>query len=99
MGVLLLFKEKLRQLLPPDSNEGLRKEGLRTVHRPNGELAFKEGGQKTVDVQQIKERFEALDVSVDWRRFEQLAKFPNDQEHYESPRGEFTTERSASRAR
>lgn len=80
--MLLLFKEKLRQLLPPDSDEVLRKEGLRPVHRPNGELAFTERGRKTVDVQQIKERFEALDVSVGWRRFEQLTKLPNDLEHY-----------------
>jgi hypothetical protein len=83
-GVLLLFKEKLRRLSPSNSDEVLLKERLRPVLLASGELTFAGVGRKTVDVQQIRERFEALGVSVDWKRFEQLTRLRNDLEHYYS---------------
>ncbi|MRT20082.1 hypothetical protein FYM52_06950 [Comamonas sp. CAH-2] len=81
-GVLLLFKEKLRRLSPPSSDEVLLKERLRPTLSSTGQLTFIGAGRKTVDVQQIKDRFEALGVSVDWKRFDQLVRFRNDLEHY-----------------
>jgi len=82
-GVLLLFKEKLRRLCPSDSDEVLLKERVRPVLR-NGTLTFVGQGRKTVDVQQIKERFESLNVVADWKRFDDLIKVRNDLEHYYS---------------
>lgn len=81
-GVLLLFKEKLRQMSPPNSDEVLLKERLRPAISKSGQITFVGIGRKTVDVQQIKERFKSLDVSVDWKRVDQLVQLRNDLEHY-----------------
>lgn len=81
-GVLLLFKEKLRRLSPPDSDEVLLKERLRPSLRPDGSITFVGAGRKTVDVQHIKDRFESLHVSVEWNRFDELVRLRNDLEHY-----------------
>lgn len=80
-GVLLLFKEKLRQLSPPDSDEVLIKQKL-TPALVNGELAFRGDGPKTVDFHQIKERLTALGVAVDWKKAEAVVKLRNEVEHY-----------------
>jgi DNA-directed RNA polymerase subunit RPC12/RpoP len=85
-GTLLLFKEKLKQLSPNDTDEVLLKEKLQPSLDANGKLSFVGVGRKTVDVQQIKERFKALGVAVDWQRFEKLHRVRNELEHY------FTTE-------
>jgi hypothetical protein len=82
-GVLLLFKEKLRTLCPSGSDEVLLKERVRPILK-NGTLTFVGHGRKTVDVQQIKERFESLNVVADWERFDALIKVRNDLEHYYS---------------
>lgn len=87
-GVLLLFKEKLRLLSPKDSDESLIKQNLIPQYGPNGAVVFKGEGKKTVDVQQIKERFKALGISVDWGTFDKISKIRNNIEHYlvtESP--------------
>jgi hypothetical protein len=81
-GILLLFKEKLRILSPIGSDDVLLKEKLKPVLKPNGEIGFVGVGAKTVDVQQIKERFGALKVSVNWKRFEELLRLRNEMEHY-----------------
>jgi hypothetical protein len=49
-GVLLLFKEKLRQLSPPDSQEVLLMQQIR-IQRSDKGLAYIGAGSKTVDVQ------------------------------------------------
>lgn len=81
-GTLLVFKEKLRLLSPHGSDEVLLKERLRPAISPSGEVSFVGAGRKTVDVQQIKERFDALRVSVDWKRFDELVRLRNELEHY-----------------
>jgi hypothetical protein len=81
-GVLLIFKEKLRLLSPPGSDEVLLKERLRPSRRPDGSITFVGAGRKTVDVQQIKDRFDSLHVVVDWSRFDELVRLRNDLEHY-----------------
>ncbi len=81
-GVLLLFKEKLRRLSPPESGEALLKQKLRPAFGPSGQIIFVGTGQKTVDVRQIEERFKALGVTADWERFQKLSKLRNDLEHY-----------------
>ena len=81
-GILLVFKVKLRLLSPPGSDEVLLKERLRPAITPGGEVRFVGAGRKTVDVQQIKERFDALRVAVDWKRFDELVRLRNELEHY-----------------
>ena len=81
-GILLVFKEKLRLLSPHGSDEVLLKERLRPALMPSGEISFVGAGRKTVDGQQIRERFDALRVSVDWKRFDELLRLRNELEHY-----------------
>lgn len=89
-GIVLLFKEKLRRLSPPDSAEVLIKQKIEPVIGNAGQVVFRGSGRKTVDVQQIRDRFSALKVSVDWKHFDALAALRNDIEHY------FTEQNSAS---
>jgi DNA-directed RNA polymerase subunit M/transcription elongation factor TFIIS len=80
-GILLLYKEALRRKSPAGSNEVLLKQ--RMLPRFSKEqLYFVGQGKKTVDVQQIKERFESLDIVTDWKRFDAIGEVRNDIEHY-----------------
>ena len=84
-GILLLFKHKLADLSPPDSDEVLIKQQVQPVIAPLGSLKWIGKGSKTVDVQQIKERFHSLNIAVDWKRVDEINKYRNDIEHYHSP--------------
>lgn len=87
-GILLLYKEKLCRLSPKNNKELLIKQNIRPVQNSKGEIAFEGKGNKTVDVQSIKERFASLNVKVEWKRFDEINKLRNDLEHYytsESP--------------
>ena len=81
-GILLLYKEKLCLLSPEDNKELLIKQNIRPVQGDDGQIVFEGKGNKTVDVQSIKERFKSLDVVVDWSRFDEINKLRNDLEHY-----------------
>ncbi|VBI28675.1 hypothetical protein [Burkholderia pseudomallei] len=81
-GILLLFKEKLRQLSPPDSDEVLIKKTIRPARRPDGSLGFQGEGKKTLDVQDIKERFKSLDITANFARLDEVVRLRNDIEHY-----------------
>lgn len=81
-GVLLLYKEKLCQLSPEDDKELLIKQNIQPAQNEDGEIIFEGKGNKTVDVQSIKERFKSLKVTVDWTRFDEINKLRNDLEHY-----------------
>ena len=83
-GILLLFKHKLSLLSPPNSDEALIKERVRPIIDASGALQWVGSGRKTVDVQQIKERFESLNISVNWARVKEINDFRNDIEHYYS---------------
>ncbi|WP_321903936.1 hypothetical protein [Paraburkholderia tropica] len=83
-GILLLFKEKLRRLSPADSGEVLVKKTLRPVRNPSGSLRFRGQGKKTVDVQDIKERFTSLGVVADFARLDVVIGLRNDIEHYQT---------------
>jgi len=83
-GILLLFKEKLLRLSPPGSKEALVKATVVPVKGTSGKVLFEGAGRKTVDISQIKQRFENLGVKADWRRFEAIRKRRNDIEHYYS---------------
>lgn len=81
-GILLLFKEKLRQLSPQGSEEALIKKVVRPVQVAGQGLAFIGQGKKTVDTQEIKERFESLGVVANFARLEAVIRLRNDIEHY-----------------
>jgi uncharacterized protein YbaR (Trm112 family) len=80
-GILLLCKEHLRRLSPAESEEVL----LKLKAKPAwiaGSVVMMGEGKKTVDQQQIIERFKALGVPVDWKPLERLTEFRNTIEHY-----------------
>jgi len=81
-GILLLFKEKLRVLSPPDSDEVLIKQTIQPQRDSSGHVIFRGSGKKTVDVFQIRERFKSLGVTADWKRFDGVIKIRTDIEHY-----------------
>lgn len=96
-GVLLLFKEKLRILSPPDSDEVLLKSNVKRVKANNSldssvdwrqivagsdTVSFKVSGRNTVNKREIEERFKALGISVDWAQVDNIVKLRNDIEHY-----------------
>jgi len=81
-GILLLYKEALRRMSPADSDEVLVKSKIVPALDADGEVVFVGSGTKTADTQQIKERFEGLAISTDWKRFDSIAKARNDVEHY-----------------
>ena len=83
-GILLLFKHKLNSLSPKNSNEALIKQKVEPVLDSDGNLIWVGQGKKTLDVRQIKERFDSIGISVDWKKVESINKFRNDIEHYYS---------------
>ena len=81
-GILLLFKERLRQLSPPNTNEVLVKARFTPVRTEDGTVLLIGDGRRTVDVRQIKERFESLGIKADWSRIDRITRTRNDIEHY-----------------
>ena len=80
------MKEKLRRESPPGSNDALIYERVEFQRRPKT-IAFVGKGTKTVDVEQIKERFKSLGLSLDEARLDQLRRIRNDIEHHSSKHG------------
>lgn len=81
-GILLLFKHKLSLLSSPGTDEALIKQRVLPVLDESANLEWKGKGSKTVDVQGIRERFESLNIDVDWKRIDKINSFRNDIEHY-----------------
>jgi hypothetical protein len=86
-GVLLFYKEALRRLSPPGSDEVLLKASMMPRQAPGG-VAFVGQGRKTVDVHQIRERFLGLGIKTDWERFDRISRVRNDAEHHYSTVGD-----------
>lgn len=83
-GILLLFKHKLSVLSPKNSDEVLIKQQVLPKKDSTGQIIWSGKGKKTVDVQQIRERFKSLGVNTHWDRIEKINEFRNDIEHYHS---------------
>jgi len=81
-GILLLFKHKLCELSPLDSDEVLIKQRVLPEIDATGAVRWIGKGKKTVDVRNIRERFESLGITIDWKRLERINKYRNDIEHY-----------------
>jgi len=86
-GILLLCKEKLRQLSPDD--------GLllykQYVPKPtaDGKVEIVPVEKNTVDVQQIKDRFSSFEIKFDWKPLDAINRIRNQIEHshLQEPRG------------
>jgi len=83
-GILLLFKHKLAELSPPESDEALIKQKILPRITEDNQLEWSGSGKKTVDTFQIRERFKSLDIIVDWNRLDKINKYRNNIEHYYS---------------
>lgn len=81
-GVLLLFKERLKELSPLNSDEVLLKQYIKPIIGAGGSVEFVGKGNKTVDTYQIEERFKTLGIEVDWKRFRKIIEARNNIEHY-----------------
>jgi|LSQX01.2.fsa_nt_gb hypothetical protein len=82
-GILLLYKEKLRCLSPPGSDEVLVKAAIAIRFDKNGCLIFEGSGKKTVDVAEIERRFNSLGIKTDWVRLRKIQRIRNTLEHYQ----------------
>lgn len=80
-GLLLLFKEKLLRLSPKGSEEVLIKSQIVPVHE-KGRIRFKGEGKKTIELEQIKKRFDKLGIKFEWQRVNAIQEKRNDIEHY-----------------
>lgn len=80
-GILLLYKEALRRLSPKDSNDVLMMAKIAPARDTEGNVVFVGVGKKTADAQEIKERFEALGIKTDWKRFRRISQVRNEVEH------------------
>lgn len=83
-GILLLFKYKLSELSPSGTDEVLIKKKIEAHIDEDGELVWKGKGDNTVDINQIKERFETLKISAEWKRLNTIQSYRNNIEHYYS---------------
>lgn len=81
-GILLLFKEALRRLSPPDSNDALIRSNIVPTKDANGNLVFVGRGKSSVNIGQIQERFQSLLITTDWKRFEKINRVRNEIEHF-----------------
>jgi hypothetical protein len=81
-GILLLYKEKLSRLSPSDGEEVLIKKEITPIYDENGNIIFVGNSKKTVDVHEIKNRFNKLKIQVDWDNFDKLNQLRNNIEHY-----------------
>ena len=66
-GVLLLLKEKLRQLSPPGSSGALIFKKL-IPSIVNGAVVMVGKGTSTIDLEDTQERLKPFAIDVDWKR-------------------------------
>ena len=80
-GILLLFKSRLLDLSPADSDEVLIKQDIVPFFE-GGKIIFKGKGKKTIDVNDIKIRFDSLKIRTDWTVIDKIQAEKNFIEHY-----------------
>jgi hypothetical protein len=78
-GVLLLCKEKLRQLSPHD--EALLAQRFEPRPDGSGGVSISAAGRNTIGIEDIRRRFKAFGIAFDWNRFEDISGIRNDMEH------------------
>jgi hypothetical protein len=86
-GVLLLLKEKLRRLSPPGTNDALIYQRIEFRRARDGIISIHGRGTKTVDFQEIVDRYTQLGLTLDKTTLERLQKIRNHVEHHSVPEG------------
>lgn len=81
-GILLLCKEKLRRLSPPETNEVFIRPTIAPVLLADGQIGFTGRGHKTLDQAQIIQRYKDLEIRLDWSPLLTLTDLRNELEHY-----------------
>ncbi|NJO07956.1 MAG: hypothetical protein HC876_21905 [Chloroflexaceae bacterium] len=81
-GILLLFKEKLRDMSPPDSDEILLRVKFEPIIAADGSVKIQGVGKRTIDYDEIKDRFKKLRIDADWDRVGQVKHIRDQLEHY-----------------
>lgn len=69
-------------LSPPGSGEVLLKSKMRPRFAEGETVVLVGAGKHTANVQEIRERFKALKIKVDWKRLQNVLDIRNDIEHY-----------------
>lgn len=82
-GILLLLKEKLVRLSPPETPEVLIAATI-VPKMVNDQLRWEKKGEKTIDFQGLNHRFDELGLDFDWKRLRSIQKVRNDLEHHSS---------------
>lgn len=80
-GVLLLCKEVLRRLSPPDSNDVLIRTRRRPTKDADGTIRYVGEGKHTIDRAEIEKIFSDLNIDVDLSKLKRLSEIRNDIEH------------------
>ena len=80
-GIALLFKAKLLDLCPVDSEEVLIKKDIIPV-MIGGKLVFKGYKSSTIDIGEIEKRFNSLNIKTDWNVIRRIQRERNNIEHY-----------------
>jgi hypothetical protein len=80
-GIILLFKYKLSSISEQGTDEALIKERVNPKVVGN-KILWVGKGKKTVDYQSIKDRFDSLNIKVDWKRIDKINDYRNNVEHY-----------------
>lgn len=78
-GTILLCKEKLARMSP--DGESLLMAKLLPIVGLDGVVVFKGQGNKTVDIQGIKDRFKSLGIPFNWKEVDRITAIRNDMEH------------------
>jgi hypothetical protein len=81
-GILLLFKNALREVSPPGSNDSLMMQVIEPSRTGTiNKVSFIGVGTRTATARQIKNRFNALGMKADWKRFGRINQIRNEVEH------------------
>lgn len=91
-GILLLFKYHLFELSGEENNEVLIKKNILPKFDKDGKIVFVGVGKNTIDVQGIQQRFESLNINVNWKELDKIQKYRNNIEHYFSHENSKTIE-------
>lgn len=87
-GILLLLKCVLHDRSPAGSDGVLIYQNIIEVTLPNGTIAKRPKGKKTVDVFTIKERFKELGIDFDWSNLDTIVDIRNEIEHFHTVKPE-----------
>ena len=80
-GVLLMCKEVLRRMSPPDSNDLLIRAKKKAIKDAKGAVKLVGDGKRTVGRAEIEETFTQLQLKADLSKLRRLADIRNDIEH------------------